>query len=181
MSVSRLFKGMGSIWVGEAPRACLPQQAQENLEHIERSLGGATDSTKTTVCVGAGSLRNRVSMANQGMIRKFKTNSTCPQPVFLVLRRVGYINSHDEHVRVLDASTYSEAYSEPPPIHGSFAGWSPVFSRPIKYDWVEKGRSFESSSGNAWCLYRMQADERQQVDTSPRGAYRQRTAEWWDY
>ena len=123
----------------------------------------------------------RVSMANQGMIRKFKTNSTCPQPVFLVLRRVGYINSHDEHVRVLDASTYSKAYSEPPPIHGSFAGWSPVFSRPIKYDWVEKGRSFESSSGNAWCLYRMQADERQQVDTSPRGAYRQRTAEWWDY
>ena len=96
MSVSRLFKGMGSIWVGEAPRACLPQQAQENLEHIERSLGGATDSTKTTVCVGAGSLRNRVSMANQGMIRKFKTNSTCPQPVFLVLRHVGYINSRDD-------------------------------------------------------------------------------------
>ena len=92
-------------------------------------------------------LTNRVSMANQGMIRKFKTNSTCSQPVFLVLRRVGYINSHDEHVRVLDASTYSKAYSEPPPIHGSFAGWSPVFSRPIKYDWVEKGRSFESSSG----------------------------------
>ena len=105
MSVSRLFKGMGSIWVGEAPRACLPQQAQESFEHIERSLEVPLTRPKQLYVLGQVPYETRVSMANQGMIRKFKTNSTCPQPVFLVLRRVGYINSQDEHVRVLDAST----------------------------------------------------------------------------
>ena len=133
------------------PQGLFAPTSKKTLNTSSDCLEVPLTRPKQLYVLGQVPYETRVSMANQGMIRKFKTNSTCPQPVFLVLRHVGYINSHDEHVRVLDASTYSKASFAPQPIHRSFTGWSPVFSRPIKYDWVEKGRSFESSSGNAWC------------------------------
>ena len=58
MSSSRPSKGKSST---------CPQQAHESLGHIERSLGGATDSTKP-LHVWLRIFKNRVSMANQGMI-----------------------------------------------------------------------------------------------------------------
>ena len=128
---------------------------------------------KATVCVGKGSLQTESVWPTKGRIRILNPTVHAPASSF---KFQGIVGSYQQpcwtcqkagciHLRQGNSSSSHL-------IHGSLLGGALIFHDLLSNNWVERGLNCASSSEEAWCLHRMPSDNRQQVDTSPRGACR---------